>query len=103
MDKRIYWSSIEYVYKKPEGNLLGGFVYVFINAFDVRFALEKISKEFIRENLIIKDIEFIKPYHPEQEWNSTERTEHYSKLCKIAKKSSRVEFDTFYAYEKSPT
>jgi len=99
MNKRIYWSSIEFLYKKQKGNLLGGFVYVFISAFDVRIALKKISNEFILEDLIIKDIEFIKPYHPEQEWDSLERTKHYRQLCEIAEKSSRVEFDTLYAYE----
>jgi hypothetical protein len=100
MKNRIYWSSIEYKYEQKETNLLGGFVYVFLKASDVRKALEIILKEFKNERIIPIDIEFIQPYKPKLEWENPEQTEHYHKLYSSAKKSTNLIFDKFYAYEK---
>ena len=94
---RIYWSSIEYEYKESKNNLLGGFVYVFIKTSDVKNALEIILKEFKAEKLIPHDIEFIKPYNAETEWENANRTKHYNKLYKSALKTSEIIFDDFYA------
>ena len=100
MKNRIYWSSIEYEYDKRESNLNGGFVYVFIKAADVKDALEKILKEFENEKIIPFDIEFIKPYDSKLEWKNQEETKYYFELYSMAKKSAKVIFDKFYAYEK---
>jgi hypothetical protein len=100
MKNRIYWSSIEYKYDKNDSNLIGGFVYVFIKASNVRTALEKILKDFKNEKIIPVDIEFIQPYNPKLVWENQDQTEYYQELYTSAKKSTKLIFDKFYAFEK---
>jgi len=103
MERKIYWSGIEYLYKSDSeeyGELVGGFVYVFIKASDVREALSKIIFELNNEKLNPIEIEFIKPYEEELEWETLDKTKHYMELYKKAESSEKLVFDDFYAYEK---
>lgn len=98
MESRIYWSGIEYKYEEKETNKLGGFVYVFLKAKDVRNALELILSGLKAKELIPLDVEFVSVYDEETEWENTKQKEHYLNLYKSALKSSKIEFDNFYAY-----
>ncbi|MGB5990496.1 MAG: hypothetical protein WBG43_12270 [Marinifilaceae bacterium] len=102
MEKKVFWSSIEYSYcidAKEYKKLKGGFVYVFFKAFDVKEALSEIILEFNRIKLKPIDIEFLKPYETELEWESVEITNHYLDLCEKSNNSTNVIFDDFHAYE----
>ncbi|MBC5774899.1 hypothetical protein H8S95_12555 [Pontibacter sp. KCTC 32443] len=103
MESKVYWSSIEYKYGDASDNpekLKGGFAYVFIKAFDVRDALEKISESLDRKGLHPIEIEFISPYDKETEWETSKETKHYKRLFVEALNSSDVVYDDLYAYEK---
>jgi hypothetical protein len=103
MKRKIYWSSIEYLYKSDSeefGELVGGFVYVFIKAIDVREALSKIICELNNGKLDPIEIEFIKPYEDDLEWETSDQTKHYLDLFEKAKNSDNLVFDDFHAYEK---
>lgn len=99
---RLYWSSIEYHYDKtnPESKKLkGGFVYVFLSAFDVQDALNKILVELKTLKLKPVEIEFISTYDIETEWDTKQQKEEILSICKEVRKTSAVIFDTFHAYE----
>jgi len=103
MTTKIYWSSIEYKYDKKaieSKDLKGGFVYAFIKAKDIRDALENLLNELKLQSLVPVEIEFMKPYDLEIEWETPEKTKHYQDLFDEAKKSTNVIFDKFYAFEK---
>src|SRR5687767_3512596 len=103
MESKVYWSSIEYKYGEPSDNpekLIGGFTYVFIKAFDVRDALEKITESLDRIGLQPIEIEFLSPYDKATEWETSKETKHYRKLFMDAQNSTKVVFDDFYAFEK---
>lgn len=102
-EKSIYWSSIEYAFKKENPKhltLKGGFVYCFIQAFDAREALLKIEEDFFTQNLSIKAIEFISIYDENLEWETKAQTSDYLKLFKLARVNNEVVFDAFYEYEE---
>lgn len=102
MEKKVFWSGIEYSYlesSKKFKNLQGGFVFIFIKAYDVREALAKIEKELTIIKLEPIEIEFIKPYEKELEWETPEQTEHYLSLYEESDSKNKTVFDTFYAYE----
>lgn len=102
-ERKVYWSGIEYLYKSDSeeyGELAGGFVYVFIKATDVREVLSKITLSFDDEKLDPIEIEFIKPYDEELEWETSSQTKYYLELFNKAKSSESLIFDDFYAYEK---
>lgn len=98
---KLYWSSIEYHYDKtnPESKKLkGGFVYVFLVAFDVQDALKIIHNELKSLKLKPVEIEFISPYDLEMKWDSDEQNATILSICEEVQKTSVVKFDTFYAY-----
>jgi uncharacterized membrane protein len=100
---KLYWSSIEYHYDKtnPEAkNLRGGFVYVFLLAFDVQDALKKIINELKSLKLKPVEIEFISPYDLDTEWDTDQQKTTVLSICKEVQETSDVIFDTFHAYEK---
>lgn len=102
MEQKIYWSSIEYRYcenSEKYGKLLGGFVYVFLKAFDAKEALSKIIVELKEEKLDPVEIEFVKPYEADLEWETLEQTMYYLELFEKAKSSEYLIFDDFHAYE----
>ncbi len=102
MEKKVFWSGIEYSYQKGSegyGNLKGGFVFVFTKAYDVREALAKILAEFNGMNLEPIEIEFIKPYEIELGWETPEQTTHYLLLYEESDSRDKTIFDAFYAYE----
>ncbi len=102
MERKVFWSSIEYSYLKGSegfGNLKGGFVYVFTKAYDVKEALANILEEFKGINLEPNEIEFIKPYETELGWETPEQTNHYLSLYNESDSSNETIFDAFYAYE----
>jgi len=99
---KIYWSSIEYHYKKGllnSKNIKGGFVYVFLITFDVKTALKRIISELELLELIPIEIEFISPYNIETEWNTDTQTEKIKSICTNGFKDTDIVFDTFHAYE----
>lgn len=101
-ESKIYWTSIEYNYSKESSKndeLKGGFVYAFVNANDVRDALDKLLKELKSQSLTPIDIEFMSPYDDEMEWETRQETEHFLGLYNESKKTNNVIFDNFYAYE----
>jgi hypothetical protein len=105
MKENIYWSCIEFHYKqrpqtKENTNLKGGFVYAFIKAFDVRDALDMIIISLKKNKLQPIEIEYIKPYEKNIQWESKKQTKHYLELYKEAKRTDEVIFDDLYAYEK---
>lgn len=102
MKNKIYWSSIEFKYDKdsPDSeNLAGGFVYVFIKAFDVMEALLKIQYAFKERKLTPIEIEHISPYNPELQWENEDDKKKYNELSEFASQSGIVEFDDFYSFE----
>ena len=99
----VYWSGIEYSYSKDSidyKKLKGGFIYVFVKAFDVRDALEKLLLEMSKQKIIPLEIEFVSPYDKQLEWEKEEDTNKYLKLYEEALKTEHIVFDTFFAYEK---
>lgn len=98
----IYWSSIEFTYKKEiqnKKNLKGGFVYCFVKAFDVREAINKIERGLKSQGLICQKMEYISVYDENMEWEKEEQTASYLELYKSAKNNNEVVFDDFYSYE----
>ena len=104
MNKKVYWSSIEYLYKKEAeeyDKLKGGFVYVFVKASDVKEAMNIIEVSFSKDNLKPIEIEFLEPYDESLEWETSEITKHYLGLFKKAQNTSEIIFDDFHAYEEN--
>ena len=100
---KLYWSSIEYHYDKtnPEAKKLrGGFVYVFLLAFDVQDALKKILNELKSLKLKPVEIEFISTYDLDMEWDTDHQKATVLSICEEVQETSAVIFDTFNAYEK---
>lgn len=74
MSSKIYWTGIEYIYDKtsPEyGKLEGGFVYGFVNTFDVREVLEKVLNKLKTEKIVPKEVEFISLYDEKNYYNNS--------------------------------
>jgi hypothetical protein len=94
---KVYWSSIEYTYSSKK-NLKGGFVYVFVKAFDVREALAKLLAAFDEKKMTPNEIEYIMPYDVDTEWETSKQTSKFLELNNAALKSDEVIFDDFYAY-----
>ena len=106
METKVYWSAIEYAYLEGNtnyGKLKGGFVYVFLSAFDARKALELILKELEQLRLSPVEIEFISQYDKEMEWETQVETAKYFTLYDEAKTSGRPIFDAFYAFDEVKT
>lgn len=103
MSKRIYWSSVEYIFNEDSpkfGKLKGGAVYAFVKAKDARDSLEKIIKALTDEFLIPVDVEYISIYDTDIEWENDEETSQFMQLYQEAENSNEVIFDVFYEYEK---
>lgn len=96
---KVYWASIEYKYENNADNLVGGFVYAFINSDDEKSALDKIETKLISENLIPIKFEFITHYDELTEWENKSTTFHFLELYEKAKLTNDVIFDDFYAYQ----
>ena len=102
MNKKVYWASIEYIYtpKSSEFNKFkGGFVYAFVNEYNLKRALDKMKKELYIIQIEPIKIEFINPYDIDAKWKTSEETDIYINLFNESRKSNQVFFDTFYAYE----
>lgn len=101
-NNKLYWSSIEYHYEKnnPEfKKLRGGFVYVYLVAFDVQEALEKILNKLKSIELKPVEIEFISPFDLDTEWDTDEQKATVLSICEEVQRTSDIIFDTFNAYE----
>jgi len=99
---KLYWSSIEYQYEKnnPESKKSkGGFVYVFLVAFDVQDALKKILYELRLLEIKAIEIEFISLYDLKTEWDTDQQKAKVLSICKEVQKTSDVIFDTFFSYK----
>jgi hypothetical protein len=102
MKKKVFWIGIEYSYKEDAdgyGKLKGGFVYAFIKAHDVRDALESLIEKLSQLKLEPIDIEFVKPYEKEIEWETPKQTKHYLNLYKETNSTNEIVFDDFHAYK----
>ncbi len=101
--KRVYWCDVDYLYTKesPEyDKLLGGAVYVFVKAFDVREVLEILLKELAIAKLKPQEIVSVAPYDVEQEWDTEEMREHYLQLFSACNQTGEVVYDDFHAYAR---
>lgn len=97
---KVYYTNIEFNYNKPSAvSLIGGFVYGFVQALDAREALHKFTNELKRQDIAVKEVEFISPYEVEMEWETAEQTNKFVQLYKKAKSVNQVIFDDFYSYE----
>ena len=99
---KLYWANIEYHYEKNSTEykkLQGGFVYVFLKAFDVQTALKRIIFELKVLKLKPIEIEFISPYDIETEWDTVGQKEKILSICETVQETSDIIFDTFNAYE----
>lgn len=102
MKKKVFWTGIEYIYMVDSEDfkcLKGGFVYAFIKAYDVRDAVNKILNKLAEIKLEPIEIEFVKPYEKEMEWETPELTKHYQKLYQQTKSTNEISFDNFHAYK----
>jgi len=102
MERKVFWMGIEYSYMRGSeeyGKLKGGFVYAFIKAYDVREALTKTINRLKEIKLKPIEIEFLKPYEKELEWETLELTNHYLILYEETDKTNEILFDNFNAYE----
>jgi hypothetical protein len=96
---KIYWSSIEFKYKKSTNKLKGGFVYAFTKALDARDALNLFLMEFEKKDLQITFVEYVSQYDVELEWETKKQTNHFKALYKTALKDESIVFDDFYSYK----
>ncbi len=96
----LYWTSVEFDIVDPSAyeNCVGGFVYLFLKARDVREAIPEIEKAIEAEGLKIDTIEFVAQYD-EIPWDSKEEQIQYDSLARQAKESEEVVWDEIVAYE----
>ncbi len=96
----LYWTSVEFDIVDPSAyeDCVGGFVYLFLKARDVRGAIPKIEKAIEEEGLRINTIEFVAQYD-EIPWDSEEEQVQYDSLARKAKESEEVVWDEIVAYE----
>ncbi|MFH2093007.1 MAG: hypothetical protein ABIJ31_11645 [Pseudomonadota bacterium] len=96
----VYWTNIEFDIINPSEyeDCVGGFVYLFVNAFDVQDALPKFVQAIAEEDLKIIQIEFISPYD-DTPWDLEEDQVLYDALAKEAQDSDMVIWDQISAYE----
>ncbi len=97
---KVYWTSVEFDIVDPSAyeNCVGGFVYLFLKAGDVREALPKIETAIEEEGLRIDNIEFVAQYD-EIPWDSEEEQIQYDSLAKEAQECEEVIWDEIFAYE----
>ena len=96
----VYWTSVEFDIVDPSAyeDCVGGFVYLFLKAADVREAIPKIETAIEEEGLRINQIEFVAPYD-ETPWNSEEEQLQYDALAREALLCDAVVWDEISAYE----
>ncbi len=93
-----YWASVEFLYENPDEPKIGGFVYLFLRAKDVRDAIMRFEPKYSELQLKIFNVEFVAPYLDIP--GETEEEElKYAQMSIDAKKTSSVVFDVFYAYK----
>ena len=96
----LYWTSVEFDILDPSlyEDCVGGFVYLFLKAPDVRGAIPKIEAAIEEEGLRISQIEFISPYDGTS-WDSQEEQILYDGLAKESEACEAVVWDEIFAYE----
>jgi len=87
----VYWTSVEFDILDPPAyeDCVGGFVYLFLKAHDVREAIPRIEAAIKKEGLRISQIEFVSPYD-EIPWDSEEEQIQYDSLAEEAKACEEV-------------
>ncbi|MBU4128176.1 MAG: hypothetical protein KKH84_04555 [Proteobacteria bacterium] len=98
---KLYWTSVEFEILNPSEyeNCIGGFVYLFFKAYDVRDAIPKIENAISEENFKIIQIEFISEYD-EIPWDTEEEQKLYDSLASKAQDSDEIIWDDLYTYEE---
>ncbi len=96
----VYWTSVEFDILDPAAyeDCVGGFVYLFLKAPDVRGAIPRIEAVIEEEGLRISQIEFVSPYD-DIPWDSKEEQILYDALAKEAAACEEVVWDEISAYE----
>lgn len=97
---KLYWTSVEFdIINPPEyENCIGGFVYLFLKARDVKNAIPKIEKTLEEEGLKVNTIEFISQYE-NIPWDEPEDQLKYDALAAKAENSNEIVWDEISAYE----
>jgi hypothetical protein len=102
MEKKmtVYWTSVEFDILDPSvyEDCVGGFVYLFLSAKDVREAIPRIEAAIEEEGLKISQVEFVSPYD-ETPWDSQEDQILYDGLANKAAACDAVVWDEIFAYE----
>jgi hypothetical protein len=96
----VYWTSVEFDILDPLAyeDCVGGFVYLFLKARDVRDAIPKIEAAIAEEDLRINRIEFVALYDGTL-WDSEEEQIQYDALAREAAGCDEVVWDEISAYE----
>lgn len=97
---KLYWTSAEIEILNPSAyeDCVGGFVYLFVKAFDVRQALLRFETALEDEGFKIDHVEFVSEYE-QIPWDSKEEQTHYDGLAKEARAGENVVWDEIFAYE----
>lgn len=97
---KLYWTSVEFDILDPSEyeDCIGGFVYLFFQAKDVRHSIPIIEKQLADEGLAITEIEFISQYD-DISWETEEDQKKYDALAKEAQSTGEVVWDEIFAYE----
>jgi len=97
---KVYWTSVEFDIIDPSEyeDCVGGFVYLFVKARDVREAIPKIEATIEQEGLRMDSIEFVSQYD-EISWDSEEEQVLYDSLAREANACDEVIWDEIFAYE----
>ena len=101
-NRLVYWANFEFSYEegsKYHGEFEGGYVYAFVQAVDVRDALEQFQLEFAGRKLGLRMVEFVAIY-AENRWQNEEDQEHFDRIATTAANSEEVVFDSFDVYER---
>ena len=96
----LYWTSVEFDINDPSDweNCVGGFVYLFLEAQDVRDAIPRIEAAVAQEDLALTQIEFVTPYDGIP-WEDEADQALYDELAGEAAGGDEVVWDEIYAYE----
>ncbi len=97
---KVYWTSVEFDILIPSAyeNCVGGFVYLFTKADDVRDAIVKFQNAIEEEDLRINHVEFVAPYE-DTPWDTKEDQALYDAMAKEADTGEDVIWDEILAYE----
>jgi hypothetical protein len=98
---KIFWSSVAYKYREDHESypeLKGGFVAFLLRAKDARQVLTVMENEFSSMGMDLVEVEFIRPYELDIEWEDEEVGSLYLTIYKRARKTDTIQFHIFHEY-----